>query len=224
MLTYLLFLIPPAILAMIAQGLVSSRYDRASQIGASTTGAAAARQILDSAGLQAVDVERIPGRLTDHYDPRSKVLRLSEDVYNGRNLAALGIAAHEAGHALQDAHNYGPMILRQLAVPAASFGSNAAFLFIILGAVMNAAGLVLAGVVCFGLIAAFQVINLPVEFNASNRAKKQLAAIGLVNEQEMPYVRGVLGAAALTYVAATLAALGQFIYYALMFLGASREE
>jgi Zn-dependent membrane protease YugP len=125
---YFLFVIPPMILAMIAQGLVSSRYARAKQMPASLTGAAAARRVLDSAGLQAVEIERVPGHLTDHYDPSAKVLRLSDEVYDGRNLAAIGIAAHEAGHAIQDATRYAPMVVRQLAVPAASFGSNSAFL------------------------------------------------------------------------------------------------
>ena len=137
---YFLFVIPPKILAMIAQGLVSSRYARAKQMPASLTGAAAARRVLDSAGLQAVEIERVPGHLTDHYDPSAKVLWLSDEVYDGRNLAAIGIAAHEAGHAIQDATRYAPMVVRQLAVPAASFGSSSAFLLVILGAAMNAAG------------------------------------------------------------------------------------
>ena len=221
---YFLFVIPPMILAMIAQGLVSSRYARAKQMPASLTGAAAARRVLDSAGLQAVEIERVPGHLTDHYDPSAKVLRLSDEVYDGRNLAAIGIAAHEAGHAIQDAKRYAPMVVRQLAVPAASFGSNSAFLLVILGAAMNAAGLILAGVACFGAVAAFQIINLPVEFNASSRAKERLAALGFVGPQEAPIVRGVLGAAALTYVAAMLSALMTFLYYALMFFGGSRDE
>ncbi|MBR2006009.1 MAG: zinc metallopeptidase [Thermoguttaceae bacterium] len=156
---YLLFIIPPMILAMVAQGLVSSRYASAKQMPASLTGAAAARRVLDSVGLQAVEIERVPGHLTDHYDPSAKVLRLSDEVYDGRNLAAIGIAAHEAGHAIQDAKRYAPMVVRQLAVPAASFGSNSAFLLIILGAAMNAAGLILAGVLCFGFCCSFICAN-----------------------------------------------------------------
>lgn len=219
MFAYLLFIIPPLILAMIAQGMVSSRYAQASRRPASMTGAAAARMILDSAGLNYVEVQMIPGHLTDHYDPSAKVIRLSEEVYQGRTLAAVGIAAHESGHALQDAKHYLPLVMTQFAWPLASFGSNAAIWILIAGAVLNIFGLVLAGVILFGVVALYQVVNLPVEYNASSRAKRQLASLGVVNDSDMYYVKKVLGAAALTYVAAMLMALMTFLYYASRFLG-----
>ncbi|MDD3586138.1 MAG: zinc metallopeptidase [Thermoguttaceae bacterium] len=219
MLMYLLFVIPPMILALIAQGMVSSRYAQASSRPSSMTGAAAARMILDSAGLNYIEVQMIPGHLTDHYDPSAKVIRLSQDVYQGRTLAAVGIAAHESGHAIQDAKHYAPLVMTQFAWPLASFGSNAAVWILVAGAVMNMFSLILAGVVLFGVVALYQIVNLPVEYNASYRAKQQLAVLGVVNESDMYYVRKVLGAAALTYVAAMLSALMTFLYYAMRFLG-----
>lgn len=218
---YLIFAIPPLVLAAIARNLLTSRYSEACQVPARITGAAAARAILDSAGLRSVTIERIPGTLSDHYDPRAKVLRLSENSYNGRNLAALSVAAHEAGHALQDAQNYKPLLIRQAAVPLASFGANSAMALLILGVIMNIFSLILAGVVCFGFITFLQIINLPVEFNASSRAKRQLEVLGIITPNEAPIVQSMLSAAALTYVAAMIASLLQFIYYAIRFLGAS---
>ncbi|MDO5565344.1 MAG: zinc metallopeptidase [Planctomycetia bacterium] len=219
MLMYLLFVIPPMLLALVAQGMVSSRYAQASRRPASMTGAAAARMILDSAGLNYIEVQMIPGHLTDHYDPSAKVIRLSQDVYQGQTLAAVGIAAHESGHAIQDAKHYAPLVMTQFAWPLASFGSNAAIWILIAGAVLHIFGLILAGVVLFGIVALYQIVNLPVEYNASSRAKQQLATLGVVNESDMYYVRKVLGAAALTYVAAMLSALMTFLYYAMQILG-----
>ena len=216
---YILFVLPPLLLALIAQGLLKTRYAKACKEPCAVTGAAAARAILDSAGLQSVRIERISGQLTDHYDPRSKVLRLSENSYNGRNLAAVGVAAHEAGHAIQDGQRYKLMVIRQMAVPLASFGGNTALLLIIVGMAINFLGLAMLGVFGFGLVALFQIVNLPVEYNASARAKKQLAQLGFITPEQQPIVRGMLSAAALTYVAATLSAVSQFLYYFLVISG-----
>ncbi len=221
---YLLFVIPPALLAMYAQATLKTRYAKACREPASITGAAAARAVLDSAGLQHIKIERIAGVLSDHYDPRSKVLRLSENSYNGRNLAAIGVAAHEAGHAIQDATKYKLMVVRQMAVPLASFGGNSAMILIMIGAALNMMGLALLGVAGFGAVALFQIINLPVEYDASARAKKQLAQLGFVTPQQAPTVKKMLSAAALTYVAGTLSAIMQFLYFALTILGNSRRD
>ena len=200
------------LLAFWAQMRVKSAYHAAQQVPAPLSGAAAARHILDSAGLRDVQIEQIPGQLTDHYDPRGKVLRLSTDVYQGRNLAAVGIAAHESGHALQDAHQYAPLVVRNIAVPAANFGSNAAFILFFIGMMTTLQPLMLAGIVLFGAVVFFQVVNLPVEFNASTRAKQQLVSLGIINDQQLVQVRKVLDAAALTYVAATLQAVLTLLY------------
>ena len=219
MMLYILCFIPPMLLAVYAQGLVKSRYAMASRRPARMTGAAAARKILDSAGLTHVEIRMTEGVLTDHYDPRSKTVNLSPDVYQGETLAAVGIAAHEVGHAIQDATRYPLMVIRQMAVPMASFGSGAAMWVLIAGLVLHITGLAVAGVVLFGAVALFQIINLPVEFNASSRAKEQLATLGVIEGDDLTVVRKVLGAAALTYVAAMLAALLQFLYFASIVFG-----
>jgi uncharacterized protein len=217
--TYLLFIAPALILAMIAQAWVSSAYARGQQAPASLSGFMAARRILDAAGLHGVQIEDIPGQLSDHYDPRNKVLRLSSDNYHGRNLAAVGIAAHEAGHAVQDAVGYIPLVVRNLAVPAAQFGSGASMFLFLLGFLLNWAQLILLGVIAFSAVVVFQVINLPVEFNASSRAKALLVSEGIVNQYDMGPVNNVLNAAALTYVAATLQSILQLLYFVMQFAG-----
>lgn len=210
---YFIVIAPALILAFVAQAMVSSRYATASAIPASMNGAQAARRILDSAGLQEVDIEMVAGKLSDHYDPRDKVLRLSTEVYQNASAASVGIAAHEAGHAIQDAVHYKPMILRSLSVPLASFGSNTAFLLFFVGLVFQSFHfLAWIGVALFSCVVFFQLITLPVELDASSRAKQQLSTLGIVSDEQMYYVRKVLGAAALTYVAATLMALLQLLY------------
>ncbi len=223
MLTYLLFIAPALILGLWAQMRVKATYAQAQRMAAPLSGAAAARHILDSAGLHNVAIEQVPGHLSDHYDPRHKVLRLSPEVYGSRTLAAVGIAAHEAGHALQDARQYVPLIVRNAAVPAASFGSGASFMLLILGMIFQFAPLVFLGIGLFGCVVFFQLVNLPVEFNASTQAKQQLVALGVVNSQELVYVNRVLRAAAWTYVAATLQALMTLLYYVMIFSGGSRD-
>ena len=222
--TYLLFIAPAVLLALWAQYRVQSAYAAAGQVPAPLSGAAAARHILDSAGLTGVPIEIVPGHLTDHYDPRDRVLRLSEEVFHGRSLAAVGIAAHEAGHALQHAWVYGPLVVRNFAVPIASFGSGASILMLIFGAILNQPWLFLAGIIAFSGVVEFQVVNLPVEFNASARAKTQLAQLGIVGPDEMRYVNAVLNAAALTYVAATLQAILTLLYYVMRFSGMGRDR
>jgi Zn-dependent membrane protease YugP len=226
MLTYnlglLLFTAPAVILAMIAQWRISSAYARGSQMPARMSGFNAARRILDGAGLTHVEIEPTPGHLSDHYDPRHKVLRLSSDVFHGRSLSAVGIAAHEAGHAIQDAVGYMPLVIRNFAVPAASFGSSAGMILLMLGLLLNFQWLLLVGIVLFSAVVAFQVINLPVEFNASSRAKLLLVDQGIVDDQEMGPVKSVLNAAALTYVAATLQSILTLLYFVMRYSGDRR--
>lgn len=220
----MLFILPAVILAFIAQMWVQSAYAKGQEIPASMSGFMAARRILDAAGLHGVEIESIPGSLSDHYDPRHKVLRLSDANYHGRNLAAVGIAAHEAGHAIQDARGYIPLVVRNLAVPAANFGSGAAFFILLAGVALQITGLVLLGILAFSAVVFFQVVNLPVEFNASSRAKALLVETGIVNQYDMGPVNNVLNAAALTYVAATLQAILQLLYFVMHFLGGRRER
>jgi uncharacterized protein len=209
---YLLIVAPAILLALWAQMMVKSAYARAQQQPAALSGAAAARYVLDSAGLQNVDIEMTPGHLSDHYDPRHKVLRLSQEVYQSRSLAAVGIAAHEAGHAIQDARHYAPLVIRNLAVPAAGFGSSVGWILAVVGLIFTYPPLLYLGIIFFSAVVFFQVVNLPVEFNASSRAKAELATLGIVGPNEMPYVRKVLSAAALTYVAATFQVILQLLY------------
>jgi len=220
---YFLFIAPAVLLGLWAQLRVKSTYAVAQRMAAPLSGAAAAQHILNSAGLDNVPIEQVPGRLSDHYDPRHKVLRLSPEVYQSRSLAAVGIAAHEAGHAVQDALAYAPLVVRNAAVPAAGFGSNVSFLLIILGAILQFGPLIWVGIGLFGCVVFFQLVNLPVEFNASARAKAQLVGLGIVNQEEMVYVNRVLNAAAWTYVAATLQALLTLLYYIMIFTGGSRD-
>ncbi|MBN2023893.1 MAG: zinc metallopeptidase [Pirellulales bacterium] len=211
---YFVFIAPALILGLWAQFRVKATFAAAQRMAAPLSGAAAARHILDSAGLRDVDVQQIPGHLSDHYDPRDKVLRLSPEVFQSRTLAAVGIAAHEAGHALQDARAYVPLVIRNAAVPAASFGSNASMFLVLIGMIFEPlAFLFLAGILLFALVVVFQIVNLPVEFNASSQAKAQLAQLGIVGPDQMVYVSRVLRAAAWTYVAGTLQAIMILLYY-----------
>ncbi len=229
---YLLFAMPGLLLALWAQAKVKSAFNKYSRIGTRTgmSGAEAARRILDANGLYDVDIQPVQGFLSDHYDPRSRVLRLSPDVYRGTSIASVGVAAHETGHALQHAKNYLPLQARTAIVPAVQFGSW-------LGPIIFGAGFFLAyftggrfgysiawlGVLLFGLTALFALITLPVEFDASRRAKLVLAQLGIVGHQELAGVDRVLDAAALTYVAAAVQAIGTLLYYVYL-LGGSRRR
>ncbi|MEX0677354.1 MAG: zinc metallopeptidase [Pirellulales bacterium] len=220
---YLVFLAPGLLLALWAQMRVRTTYAQAQAQPAPLSGAAAARHILDSAGLQNVEIEQIPGKLSDHYDPRAKVLRLSPEVYQGRTLAAVGIAAHESGHALQDAHAYAPLHIRNAAVPAASFGSGIGIWMVVLGYIFHFGLVAWIGLGLFACVVFFQLVNLPVEFNASSRAKAQLISLGIVPPDEMTYVNQVLNAAAWTYVAATLQSIMILLYYLVLLSGGRRD-
>ena len=214
---YLIMMAPALLLALWAQLKVKRAFSRYSKVANSKhiTGAQVAKRILEAEGIFNVSVERVDGRLSDHYDPRARVLRLSPDVYGGSSVAAMGIAAHEVGHAIQHARAYGPLILRQTIAPVASMGSNAAFFLIFIGLMVNALGLVYLGIIGFSIATFFTLVTLPVEFDASARAKKLLPAMGLANAGELKMVNKVLSAAAMTYVAAAISAILTLVYWLL---------
>jgi Zn-dependent membrane protease YugP len=195
------------------------------------TGAEVARSLLDAQGLYDVAVEETKGFLSDHYDPRAKVLRLSPEVYRTPSIAAAGVAAHEMGHAIQDARGYAPLQLRSAVVPAAQFGSSLAPLIFFAGLMLQWAGafslgnsIAWLGVIMFGAAVLFTLITLPVEFDASRRAKQLLVSHGIMVGDEIKGVNKVLDAAALTYVAAAVAAIGTLLYYVFLLTGASRRD
>jgi Zn-dependent membrane protease YugP len=212
---YMVFWLPALLLAMGAQLWVKSAFARFSGVRnrRNITGAEAAATILRSSGLSDVRIEKAEGFLGDHYDPRGKVLRLSEGVYSEASLAAVGVAAHEAGHALQDARGYSPMKIRAGLVPVASIGSYVAFPLLLLGMFLHAAALMKVGVLLFAGVVLFQIVTLPVEFNASRRALAALEGSGVLSADEMPGARAVLRAAAMTYVAAAVGAVLQLLYF-----------
>jgi uncharacterized protein len=222
-LMYFVFLGPAIVLMLIAQFRVKMAYSAGLKIPARLSGAAAARYILDEAGLQDVAIEETAGLLSDHYDPRQRVLRLSNEVYHGRSATSVGIAAHESGHALQHGQNYLPLIIRNAAVPAATFGGGAFMVLLILGVLMHSTNLILLGVFLYCGVLAFQVINLPVEFDASARAKRILTEYHIVDGEGAIAVNRVLNAAALTYIAATLETLLVIVYYLFRIFGGRRE-
>jgi Zn-dependent membrane protease YugP len=220
----LLFIAPAVLLGMWAQYRIRSTYAAAQQVGCRRSGAATAQDLLRAALISDVSIQEIGGHLSDHYDPGQRVVRLSSAVFHGCNLAAAGIAAHEVGHAIQHNRQYIPLVIRNVAVPAASFGSNTSFVLLALGLVLRQNWLLLAGILLFSAVVFFQLINLPVEFNASSRAKEQLVSLGVVDERDMYYVRRVLNAAALTYVAATLQAVLTLVYYIMIYAGRRRND
>jgi len=219
---YFLFVIPPLLLGFYAQWKVKSSFAAMSKVPAKMTGAQAARRMLDNAGLSDVDIEQVHGKLSDHYDPRHKVLRLSEDVYSGQSMAAVGVACHEAGHAFQDAKGYAPLAIRNLAVPAANFGSRAGVALLFVGLLLSFKPLAMIGLLLFACVVFFQVVNLPVEFNASSRAREELVSQGIIAGNEEQYVAKVLNAAALTYVAGTLQSIMTLLYYGMRVFGNQR--
>ncbi len=214
---YFIMIAPAFLLGIYAQIKVKSTVKKWSKVGnmSGLTGAMAARRILDAFGLRNVQVEVTRGWLSDHYDPTSQTLRLSPDIYQSSSIAAVGIAAHEAGHALQHASGYALLKLRNAIVPTANIGSWLAFPMIFIGMILSIKGLALAGVILFGTLVIFQVITLPVELDASRRAKALIMEQGIIySDQERAGVSSVLSAAALTYVAATITALVQLLYFA----------
>jgi Zn-dependent membrane protease YugP len=225
---YLIIVGPTMLLALWAQMRVKSAFGKWSQVPASSrmTGAQAAQRMLQGAGLTDVGIEPAHGFLSDHYDPRVKKLRLSANVYEGRSVAAMGIACHEAGHALQHAKGYAPLQLRTAFLPVASIGSWLAWPLIMIGLMLQSSNLAVAGIVLFAGVVLFQMVTLPVEFDASNRAKEQLRSLGIIqSNQDAGGVAAVLNAAALTYVAATVAAIAQLLYFAMRagLLGGRRD-
>ena len=210
---YLLLVVPAMLLALWAQSRVQSTYRKYSQIRSfrGMTADQVARSILDANGLTQVRVDRIPGNLTDHYDPRTKVVRLSDTVYGSSSIAAIGVAAHEVGHACQHAAAYGPLTLRNAIIPVTNLGSRLSIPLILVGLLLGNNSLALLGVLLFSLVAVFQLITLPVEFNASSRALQTLGSRGILEGEELAGARKVLTAAALTYVAALVVSLAQLL-------------
>ena len=209
----MIILIPALIIAAWAQFNISSTFNKYSTVYSSRgyTGKDVTRMILDAYGLYDISIEMIGGKLSDHYDPQSRVVRLSRDVYAGTSIAAIGVAAHEVGHAIQHKEGYVPLKLRSALVPVANLGSNASWILFILGLIFSFKPLVTIGIVLFCATVLFQVVTLPVEFNASNRAIAVLDAKGILVEDEVKGARKVLNAAALTYVASVITAIAQLL-------------
>ena len=218
---YILFAVPPLVLGLAAQAWVKRAFAEGSKVQASSglTGAQVSRQMLDSGGLQNVTVEGIGGQLSDHYDPRSKTMRLSAPVGGSNSVAAVAVAAHETGHAFQDARQEAGFKLRGALVPATGFASQAWFPIFLIGIFMQATQLALIGVALFAAIVVFQLVTLPVEFGASKKAMAMLSTQGIISQQQVPVARKVLTAAALTYVVGALVAIWQL---ALLFMQSRR--
>ncbi len=222
---YLIFILPALILSIYAQFKVKSTFNKYSNVRAmrGITGRDVAYNLLRNNGINNVNVEPIQGSLTDHYDPSAHVLRLSETVYGNDSIAAIGVAAHEVGHAIQHQQGYKPMEIRQKIVPVTNFASSASFPILLIGMVFASADLIMIGILLFTAVVLFHIVTLPVEFNASNRAVLQLSQLGLISTDEVPMVKKVLGAAALTYVAAALSAIANLLYYLAIFAGSSDD-
>ncbi|MCF7790843.1 MAG: zinc metallopeptidase [Victivallales bacterium] len=213
---YLLFALPGLLLAMAASFYTKSTFAKYSKVAASTrvSGASAARRMLNSSGIYDVKIEMTNGFLSDHYNPADKTLHLSNDVYNGNSLSSIGVACHEAGHALQHAKAYAPLKLRTMMVPATNFCTSISYIFILAGFFMSAK-LILLGAILFSVSVLFSVVTLPVEWDASARAKKNMVSAGIVTQQESEQAGEVLNAAFLTYVAAAVSALLTLLYFLL---------
>jgi len=208
-----IILIPAMIISMYAQFKVKSAFSKYSEIRSINgyTGAQAARALLDSQGLYDVPVEVVSGRLTDHYDPVHRVMRLSQEVFYGTSVAAIGVAAHETGHAIQHKESYAALSLRNKIFPIVNFSSNASWIIFLIGMVIRSAGLINLGILLFSAVVIFQIITLPVEFNASSRALRLLRERSIIYDNEIAGAKAVLDAAALTYVAAALMAVSQLL-------------
>jgi uncharacterized protein len=225
---YLVFALPALLLGLWAQFKVKGAFNRYSQVRSALglSGAEVARRVLDFNGLHAVQVEQVGGFLSDHYDPRSKTLRLSPNVYSSNSLAAAGVAAHEAGHAIQDKQGYSALKLRTSMVPGVQVGSWLGPIIFLVGYFMSSTfgnSLAWVGLALFGLTALFALITLPVEFDASRRAKESLVVQGILRQDEMVGVNQTLDAAALTYVAAAIQAVMTMLYYATLLFGRHRD-
>ena len=229
--TYVVLVLPCILLSLWASSNVNSTFKKyASQFSARRiTGAQAAQRVLSANGVSGVRIERVAGNLTDHYDPKANVIRLSDSVYDATSTAAIGVACHEAGHAVQYAQNYGPIKLRAAIIPITNIGSKLAMPLILIGLLLAAAEsisftFVYLGIACFGLSLVFQLVTLPVEFNASRRAMEAISTGNLLTEDEQRGARKTLTAAAMTYVAATAVALAQLLRLLLLFGGNRRRN
>ena len=225
---YLLFILPGMALSLWASFRVKSAFNKYSKVpgGCGLTGAEAAEEMLRRAGVPGVTIRATSGFLSDHYNPLDKSLNLSEEVYSSTSIAALGVATHEAGHAIQHAHNYGPLWLRSLLVPTANIGSSIGYLVMTVGLFLASTKMVLFGAVLFSVVLLFQIVTLPVEFNATARAKKLVVEFGIISPYEREGVDRVLDAAALTYVAAAVSTLLTLLYFLLRsgLLGGRRDD
>ena len=229
--TYVVLVLPCVIFAMWASSSVNSTFNKYSKQYSSRgiTGAQAAERVLRHNGVHGVRIERISGNLTDHFDPKTNVIRLSDSVYDSTSTAAIGVACHEAGHAVQYAQNYGPIKLRAAIIPITNIGSRLAMPLILLGLLLGFLGnasytFIYLGIACFSLSLVFQLVTLPVEFNASNRAIRAIAEGNILTEEELRGAKKTLKAAALTYVAATAAALAQLLRLLVLFGGSNRRR
>ena len=229
--TYLVLVLPVLILSLVANAKVNSTFQRySSQLSSRRiTGAQAAQRVLLASGVSGVRIERVSGNLSDHYDPKSNIIRLSENVYDSTSTAAIGVACHEAGHAVQYAQNYGPIKLRAAIIPATNIGSKLAMPLILIGILVTSLGefstlLIYAGIACFSLSLIFQLVTLPVEFNASRRAMNIIDDTQMLNDDERIGAKKTLTAAAMTYVVATLAAFTQLLRLILLFGGRRRRD
>ena len=229
--TYMVLVLPCIILSLWASSNVKSTFNRYAKQYSSRriTGAEAANRVLSANGVTGVRIERVSGNLTDHFDPKTNVIRLSDSVYDSTSTAAIGVACHEAGHAVQYACSYAPIRLRAAVIPVTNFGSRIAMPLILLGVLLSAFmeasyTLVYLGIACFGLSLVFQLITLPVEFNASRRAMQAIERVNILTDEEQRGARKTLTAAALTYVAATAVALSQLLRLLVIFGGRRRRD
>jgi Zn-dependent membrane protease YugP len=224
--SFILYFIIIALIPLWAQMRVKSTFAKYSRVASSSyrRGAEVAREILNANGLYNVGVEEGRGFLSDHYDPRTKTVRLSPDNYHGHSIAAAAVAAHECGHAIQDAKGYAFLRFRHALVPVANLGSNASWILIMIGILFHFSGMLLLGIIFMGAAVLFQLITLPVEFNASNRALDQIAALRLIGQEEEREAKKVLNAAALTYVAAAAVAVLELLRLVFIFTGMNRND
>lgn len=223
---YYLFALPGLIIALYAQAKVKSNYSKYSRMQTSNgyTGADIAREILNQNGIHNVDIRRIKGNLTDNYNPRDNAIYLSDGVFGSNTVSAIGVAAHEAGHAVQHAVGYTPIKIRSALVPVCNFGAGVSPILLILGYVLNFTPLLYIALAVFSLSVIFQLVTLPVEFNASKRALAAIEGMGRFNDYELKGAKKVLSAAALTYVAALMQSILMFLYYALRILGSGNRR
>ena len=221
---YFIWVLPAMVLMIIAQISVKTTFSKYSKKACNVTGAEAARQVLQVNGVSGVKIERVSGNLTDHFDPRANVIRLSDAVYDSNSVAAAGVAAHEAGHAVQHATNYAPIVIRQAIIPVCQFGSNLAIPLVLAGLLFSFYPLAYAGIILFGAAVFFQLVTLPVEFNASSRAVQALDESGVLSDGGLRASKKVLRAAALTYVAALFVSLANMLRLVLLVSGRRRND